>query len=170
MNRSGQSIQIFGGTTAGFDKGLVTSTVTVNTDHGPASAALPTVFDTGGGPNGVIYYSGSSADPRRFDGLITSGTSASFSLDYQGQPFDAWTGSSPWGGGVSVISNMPPDENRVNTGGYLFYSNIVMVDLETATLTLVPVPVPEPATLALLAAALAVVPWIWSGRLRAANK
>ncbi|NDC55032.1 MAG: PEP-CTERM sorting domain-containing protein, partial [Planctomycetia bacterium] len=139
MNLSGQSIQTAGGTTAGYAQGLVTSTVTVNTDRGPASAALPTVFDTGGGPNGVIYYSGSSADPGLFSGVINSGSSARFSLDYQGHVFDAWSGSSPWGGAVAVIPSMSPDVNRVNTGGYLFQNYIVMVDLESATLTLAPV-------------------------------
>ncbi len=155
MNRSGQSIQTAGGTTAGYAQGLVTSTVTVNTGHGLASASLPTVFDTGGGPNGVIYYSGSSADPELFRGVINSGSSAGFSLDYQGNVFDAWSGSSPWGGEVKVISSMSPDVNRVNTGGYLFQNYVVMVDLDSATLTLAPVAVPEPATLALLATGLA---------------
>ena len=170
MNHSGQQIQGPLGLIEGYAKGLVTSTVTVNTHRGPASAALPTVFDTGGGPNGVIYYSGSSADPTRFDGVIASGSSASFALDYQGHVFDAWTGSSPWGGVVVVESGMPPADNRVNTGGYLYQNYVVMVDLENATLTLAPVSVPEPAAFGLLAVALAVVPGVGLCRRQAARR
>ena len=170
MNHSGQQIQSYRGAIEGYAKGFVTGTVTVNTNRGPVSAELPIVFDTGGGPNGVIYYSSSSADPSRFDGVIASGSSASFALDYQGNVFDAWTGSSPWGGQVVVESTMPPADNRVNTGGYLYQNYVVMVDLESATLTLAPVAVPEPGTLGLLAVALAVVPCVGLCRRRAARR
>jgi hypothetical protein len=150
MNHSGQQIQGYAGLIEGYAKGLVVTTVTVDTENGPASADLPTVFDTGGGPNGVIYYSDSSPDPDLFHGITPD---SSFSLDYEGETFDAWSGASPWGGQVSAIGNQLPDENRVNTGGYLYQNYIVMVDLESGVLTLAPAAVPEPSASALLAAA-----------------
>ncbi len=147
MNHSADQIQSYKGPITGYDKGQAHTTVTVDTESGPASADLPTVFDTGGGPNGVIYYSDDSTDPGLFDGLNPNG---SFSLAYDDLIFDSWDGISPWGGYASVIGNQHPDENRVNGGGYLFENYIVMFNLEDAKLTLVPYSVPEPSTVALL--------------------
>ncbi len=51
------------------------TTVTVGTDTIPASADLETVFDTGGGPNGVIYYSNSSTPPECLTDTLAMGRS-----------------------------------------------------------------------------------------------
>jgi hypothetical protein len=150
MNHSGQQIQGYDGLIEGYDQGLVVTTVTIDTENGPASADLPTVFDTGGGANGVIYYSDSSADPDLFHGVASD---SSFSLDYGGETFETWSETSPWGGHVAVIGNQLPAVNRVNAGGYLYQNYIVMVDLESGVLTLAPAAVPEPSTWALLAVA-----------------
>lgn len=161
MNSSGQQIQGFDGLINGYAQGLADTTVTVDTENGPASANLPTVFDTGGGANGVIYYSDSSADPDLFHGITPD---SSFSLNYGGETFDAWSGASPWGGHVASIGNQTPAENRVNAGGYLYQNYIVMVDLESGVLTLAPATVPEPSTFALLA--VAAVGFLCLGRRR----
>ncbi len=145
MNHSGDQIQSYKGLITGYDKAQAQTTVTIDTATGPASAELPTVFDTGGGPNGVIYYSDDS--PAIFDGYDKNG---SFTLADGSQIIETWTGTSPWGGEVAVIGNQTPAENRVNSGGYLFENYIVMVNLEDARLTLVPYNVPEPSTIALL--------------------
>lgn len=146
MNHSGDQIDSYKGLIAGYAKGQVNTTVTLDTANGPVSTELPTVFDTGGGPNGVLYYSDDS--PAIFEGYQRNG---SFTLADDGQTIETWTGTSPWGGEVAVIGNQTPAENRVNTGGYLFEDYIVMFDLENARLTLVPYTVPEPSTPALLA-------------------
>lgn len=153
MNHSSDQIQgPDGRLITGYLKGVAVTTVTVDTANGPASADLATVFDTGGGPNGVIYYGNSSTPSGVFDGYLPNG---SFSLtSTSGDAIESWTGSSPWGGSVAVIGNQAPSENRVNTGGYLFENYIVMYDLESAVLTLVPVP--EPSTWALLACTLLI--------------
>lgn len=145
MNHSGDQIQSYKGLIAGYDKAQAHTTLTVDTTSGPTSTELPTVFDTGGGPNGVIYYSDDSPDI--FDGYDPHGT---FTLADGSQIIETWTGTSPWGGDIAVIGNQTPAENRVNTGGYLFENYIVMFNLEDAKLTLVPYTVPEPSTIALL--------------------
>lgn len=147
MHHSGDQIQSYKGLITGYQKGLADTTVTIETEGGLASAELPTVFDTGGGPNGVIYYSADSPAPHLFDGYNPDG---SFTLATGDDVIESWSGTSPWGGNVSVIGNQTPDENRVNSGGYLFQNYIVMVNLEDAKLTLVPYAVPEPSTVALL--------------------
>ncbi|WP_169809510.1 hypothetical protein [Terrimicrobium sacchariphilum] len=154
MNHSGDQIQgPDGRLITGYLKGVAVTTVTVQTAEGVASADLATVFDTGGGPNGVIYYGNSSTPPGVFDGYLPNGSFSLTSPD--GETFDSWVGSSPWGGSVAVIGNQAPSENRVNSGGYLFENYVVMYDLESAVLTLVPVP--EPSTWTLLAVAVLLV-------------
>jgi hypothetical protein len=116
------------------------TTVTVDGSSGSISELLPTVFDTGGGKNGVIYYAdGTSTGP--FVNYLPNGQFTLTTTD--GDVFESWNGFSPWGGSVTVFGNQSADQNRVNTGGYLFESYVVMVDLEDATLTLVPFAVPE---------------------------
>ncbi|PTX96970.1 hypothetical protein DB345_07275 [Spartobacteria bacterium LR76] len=163
MNHSNDQIQgPDGRLITGYLKGVAVTSVTVQTSSGPASQDLATVFDTGGGPNGVIYYGNNSNPPDAFAGYLPNG---SFTLSVPGgETIESWSGSSPWGGSVAVIGNQAPSENRVNSGGYLFENYIVMYDLESAVLTLVPVP--EPSTWALLACALLVVLPVASRRKR----
>jgi hypothetical protein len=140
MNHSADQIQTYKGLVTGYQKGLAMTTVTVDGSSGSISELLPTVFDTGGGKNGVIYYAdGTSTGP-----FVNYSPNGQFTLTTtDGDVFESWTGFSPWGGSVTVFGNQSADLNRVNTGGYLFESYVVMVDLEDATLTLVPFAVPE---------------------------
>ena len=151
MNHSGDQIQSYKGLIAGYAKGQAHTTVTLETENGLASAELPSVFDTGGGPNGVLYYSSDSPDI--FAGYDKNG---SFTLASDSQVIESWDGLSPWGGDISVIGNQPSSQNRVNSGGYLFENYIVMFNLEDAQLTLVPYAVPEPSTIAFLLGATAL--------------
>lgn len=140
MNSSGVQLTTATGMVDGYQKTAVTATLSVQQDGLPTiTTDIGTVFDTGGGPNAVIYDTEYS----------TSYTDGTLTLSYEGQIFTYVSGETIWGGKVVAMPNEFGGE-RVNPGGFLYQNNIVMFDLDNAELTLVPYAVPEPAALALV--------------------
>lgn len=147
MNSSGLQLTTPTGTVGGFQKTAVTATLTVEQEGlPPMTEVIGTVFDTGGGPNAVIYDTDFAA--------YNKGTK--LTLSYEGQIFDEVGAETIWGGEIVVMPNEFGGV-RVNPGGFLYQNNIVMFDLENSQLTIVPYSVPEPATVAIVALGLLVV-------------
>lgn len=147
MNPSGDTLNTVNGPVSGFQKTAVTASLTLTNDDGTLTQDIGTVFDTGGGPNGVVYDT---------DFLGYGG--GSMTLTYEGQVFTAISGTTIWGGSVVVEGNNYGGL-RVNPGGFLYQDYTVMFDLSDSSLTLVPFTVPEPSSLCLGLLALGVGAW-----------
>ena len=166
MDKSGSQIPTATGFLDGYNKAQVAATtVTLSNNGTVVQKTLPTVFDTGGGPNVVIY-----------DPAYTPAEHGQVTVAYGNQTFVDYTGTTPWGGNVTVDSDISGGL-RVNPGGATIYQNYsVMFHLtgnssDTGELILVPAAVPEasPAALLLLAAC-GIVGWLaWQKSRRAAG-
>jgi hypothetical protein len=138
-----------GGTITGYEKAYVGGT-TVTLDNGTnrVSQTLGTVFDTGGGPNAVIY---NPAFLPAEHGRLT--------ISYNGMTFIDFNDTTPYGGRVVVDSDISGGL-RVNPGGAAIYENYLVMFIPVSTqggtgeLILVPASaVPEPSTILLLVSA-----------------
>ena len=154
MDKSGQQIPTASGLIDGYNKAQVSgTTVTLSDGTTTVTKTLPTVFDTGGGPNVVIY-----------DPAFEAANHGAVDISYDGTSFVSYDGTTPWGGVVAVDTDTSGGL-RVNPGGATIFENYqVLFHLpansgDPGELVLVPSPVPEPSTAALLlpAAALAML-------------
>lgn len=137
MNPSGDTLNTVNGSVSGYQKTAVNASLTLTNDDGTLTQGIGAVFDTGGGPNGVVYDT---------DFLGYGG--GSMTLSYEGHVFTSISGTTIWGGAVVVEGNNYGGL-RVNPGGFLYQDYMVMFDLSDGQLTLVPVGVPEPTVLSL---------------------
>lgn len=154
MSPSGDQIPTFSGLISGYNKAQVAST-TVRLENGSdvVEQTLPTVFDTGGGPNVVIY-----------DTAFLPAANGNVTISYNGTQFVQYDGTTPFGGRVIVDSNLTGGL-RVNPGGAAIYQNFeVLFALDPngsqGELILVPAAVPEPSSFVLILAALGCVGFI----------
>jgi hypothetical protein len=95
--------------------------VTISKAGKTVSQILPTVFDTGGGPNAVVY------DPNYID--VDGGK---LTISYNGKTIVSYDGVTPWGGKVVAMSptiGWP----RANPGGATIYQNFVVMFALAAT-------------------------------------
>ena len=135
MAYSGNSIATANGTIAGYNKAQVSAT-TLSITNGCYSKnqIVPSVFDTGGGPNCMVY------DPK-FSGFV----GGNMTLSYRGKTILTYNGMTPFSGNVSVSS---PGSGgvRVNPGGAAIYQNYQVVfslnSLGTGEIILVPSKIP----------------------------
>jgi len=136
---AGALIPTANGTILGFEKDQVADTlVTITGDADTVSQLVGSVFDTGGGPNSIVY------DPA-FAGL-GGGT---LTIEYNGKIILQESGTTPWGGSVIVDSDTTGGI-RVNPGGLIYDQYQVMFNLTDHQVVLVPLP--EPGAVGLLAA------------------
>lgn len=146
LSDSGVDIPTADGTIPGFNKAQAGgTTVTMTKGADSASAQIGTVFDTGGGPNSIVYSGG-------FDNLgggvltIDSGAQNVLTVD----------GTTPWGGTVITDSDISGGI-RVNPGGFVYQDYQILFDLSDRKIVLIPAAVPEPATGTLILAGIAAV-------------
>ncbi len=149
MDKSGQQIPTASGLIDGYNKAQVSgTTVTLSNGATTVTKTLPTVFDTGGGPNVVIY-----------DPAFEAANHGAVEISYGGTSFVSYDGTTPWGGVVTVDSDTSGGL-RVNPGGATIFENYqVLFHLPGNSEDpgeLVLIPVPEPSTAALLAPAAAL--------------
>lgn len=149
MDKSGQQIPTASGLIDGYNKAQVSgTTVTLSDGATTVTKTLPTVFDTGGGPNVVIY-----------DPAFAAANHGAVEISYGGAAFVSYDGTTPWGGVVAVDSDTSGGL-RVNPGGATIFENFqVLFHLPANSEDpgeLVLIPVPEPSTAALLVAAAAL--------------
>ena len=135
MAFSGNSIATANGTIPGYNKAQVSGT-TLSITKGclGKTQIVPSVFDTGGGPNSVAY------DPR-FSGL----GGGNMTLSYRGKTILSYNGTTPFGGNVTAASP-GSGGTRVNPGGAAIYQNYQVVfslnSLGTGEIILVPSKIP----------------------------
>jgi hypothetical protein len=160
MDKSGSQIPTAGGLIDGYNKAQVATTTVMLSNNGTTvQKTLPTVFDTGGGPNVVIY-----------DPAFTDAEHGQVTVSYGNQTFVDYTDTTPWGGNVVVDSDISGGL-RINPGGATIYQNYsVMFHLtgnssDTGELILVPSVVPESSPVALvLLAVCGIASWLlWRG-------
>lgn len=135
MSRSGARIPTATRLIPGYNKAQVAGTQVQFVHHDVAhSLPLPTVFDTGGGPNSIIYDSG-------FGNI----TPSSLAITYKGRTVVQTGATTSWGGTPLVIDTTFGGP-RVNPGGWIFQQNVIMIDVEDGALTIVPASGDSPAT------------------------
>ncbi|HEY8902153.1 MAG TPA: hypothetical protein VIM48_00510 [Chthoniobacterales bacterium] len=135
MSRSGVRIPAATRLIPGYNKAQVADTQVTFIHHDVNHALpLPTVFDTGGGPNSIIYDSG-------FGNI----TPTSLAITYNGRTVVQAGAVTPWGGTPLVIDTTFGGP-RVNPGGWIFQQNVIMFDVEDGALTIVPASGTSPAT------------------------
>ena len=154
MDKSGQQIPTASGLIDGYNKAQVSGTsVTLSDGITTVTKTLPTVFDTGGGPNVVIY-----------DPAFEAANHGAVEISYGGAAFVSYDGTTPWGGVVAVDSDASGGL-RVNPGGATIFENYqVLFHLpgnseDPGELVLIPVPEPSTAALLVPAAVLAMLLW-----------
>ena len=136
MAFSGNRIATANGTIPGYNKAQVSGTTLTISKNGctTRSMIIPTVFDTGGGPNAVAY-----APPLR---ALNGGN---MTLSYRGRPILSFNGTTPFGGNV-VVENTTLGGVRCNPGGAAIYQNYKVVfslnAIGTGEVILVPSPIP----------------------------
>lgn len=153
LSSSGTMIPTAGGTTNGYGRAQVANVaVALASSNGMTTNSLiPYVLDTGGGPNAVIY----STNLAGYGGATNLVVSTTNAINPQILE-TVLSNSTPWGGGVDVISNptyggLTNGGERMNSGGYFFDSNIVTFDLKGGYVYILPVgAVPEPSSPLLL--------------------
>lgn len=122
MSKSGVLIPGPAGTKgpAGLIPGSVTAqvsdtVVSITKNGNTVSQILPTVLDTGGGPNAVVYDPNYTA----FDG-------GRLTITYGGKTIVDYDGVTPWGG--KVVAMKPTiGWPRANPGGATIYNNFVVI-------------------------------------------
>ena len=117
-----------GGSVAGANKAQVADTVVTLSNGGVVrTGTLQTVFDTGGGPNAVIY-----------DTNYFPADSGQLTLTYGSQTIVSYSGTTPYGGSVTVASATGTDR-RINPGGAAIYDTYTVVfDVAGGSLILLP--------------------------------
>ena len=94
---------------------VANTTVTISKDGKTVTQSLPTVFDTGGGPNAVVY----DEDFIGVDG-------GELTISYDGKTIVHYDRSTPWGG--KVVAMLPPmGWPRANPGGATIYQNYQVI-------------------------------------------
>lgn len=91
------------------------TTVTLKKGKKKVSMTLPTVFDTGGGQNAVVY------DPN-----FTALDGGELTISYQGKTIVRYNNTTPWGGKV-VAMNPVLGWPRTNPGGAAIYQNYQVI-------------------------------------------
>lgn len=161
MDPSGNNLpNAFGLTVPGYGAAQVATTqVTLSDSNGvPYVQTMPTVFDTGGGPNNVIYQnqSGPNAVPGSFvNGGSSTGGVVKTGLNYSIQDSAGRTVYSVTTGDTGNVNKtvVDPQYNvglgypRLNPGVAIFLTNDVMYNLGDGTLGLIPTPVTIPLQL-----------------------
>jgi len=134
MTPSGDRIPTAGPLIPGYNKAQVGGTL-VQFGQGSQTATLTlgTVFDTGGGPNAIVYITGFGKQ-----------VPINLSISYHGSTFIQDNGTTPWSGTPQVIDTSVGGP-RVNPGGSIYQKNIIMFDLADGLLTLVPASGTSPA-------------------------
>jgi hypothetical protein len=146
MSLTGSFIPTATGSIEGFNKAQVADTmVTISTTSGALSKMVGTVFDTGGGPNAIVY------DPS-FAGL----GGGDLTISYDSQDILDDPGTTGWGGSVIADSNTSGGI-RVNPGGSIYQDYAIMFDLTDQTVTLIPDAIPEPTATSASLTALALL-------------
>ena len=134
MSLSGSFIPTATGSIEGFNKAQVADTiVTITSTGGALSKMVGTVFDTGGGPNAIVY------DPS-YAGL----GGGALTISYNSQDIVNDPGTTSWGGSVIADSDTSGGI-RVNPGGSIYQDYAIMFDLTDQTVTLIPAAIPEPS-------------------------
>ena len=122
------------------------TTVTIITNDGTFTSQIPTVLDTDGGPNNIVYDPGTLDLPSWLDQGIPDG--ASYSLTQTatdsttgGTILSYTTGSGvlPAGGNTLLLNTPPADGLRDNPGFNLFLKYDVMYDVADDEILLQPV-------------------------------
>lgn len=146
MDKSGNQIPTATGFIDGYNKAQVANTTVSLTNNGTTvEKTLPTVFDTGGGPNVVIY-----------DPAFLPADHGQVAVSYGNQTFVSYNGTTPWGGNVTVGAENDPADYRVNPGGATIFQNYTVLfhltgnSSDTGELVLVPSAVPEASPAAFL--------------------
>jgi|GEM_PF-1718227 len=158
MDPSGNNLpNAFGVTVPGYGAAQVANTqVTLSDNNGaPYVQTMPTVFDTGGGPNNVIYQnqSGPNAVPGSFvnDGSSVVKTGLNYSIqDSTGRTVYSLTTGDTGNVNRTVVDpqyNVGLGYPRLNPGVAIFLTNDVMYNLGDGTLGLIPTPVTIPLQL-----------------------
>jgi hypothetical protein len=135
MAFSGTSITTANGTIPGYNKAQVSgTTLSISKNCTIRILIVPSVFDTGGGPNAVAYAP-------RFQGLGVG----NMTLSYRGKTILSYNGTTPFGGNVVVDTNTQGGV-RVNPGGAAIYQNYKVVfslnNTGTGQVILVPSTIP----------------------------
>jgi hypothetical protein len=123
------------------------TTVTVITNDGTFTAQIPTVLDTDGGPNNIIYDPGTLDLPSWLqDGVLPDGASYSLTQGATGTAtggtvlsYVTGPGVLPAGGNTDLLSTPPADGLRDNPGFNLFLQYDVMYDVADDEILLQPV-------------------------------
>ena len=152
MDKSGQQIPTATGLIDGYNKAQVANTTVSLTNGGTTiTKTLPTVFDTGGGPNVVIY------DPD-----FLPAAHGQVEISYGGTSFVNYNGTTPWGGAV-VVDGDTSGGLRVNPGGATIFENYQVLfhvpsnSLDVGELILIPLPEPSTGALVVLGIAAGVL-------------